>query len=83
LELRGLIETHKGIGPFVKKGARKKSIGVCREILIPRFFETVQEAKAAGMGEKWVVEFIGESYTSDSGLYGETPPTVRKLAKGR
>ena len=83
LEVMGLIYTRRGMGCFIKKGLESKCKEVCRTRIIKHLHEVAQEAKAAGIPKKDLVELIGKSFASDSTPYGDVPPSVTAVIKKR
>jgi GntR family transcriptional regulator len=81
LEVMGLIFTRRGMGCFIKKGLESKCKEVCRGRIIRHLHEVAQEAKAAGLPKKDLVELITKSFASDSTPYGDIPPSVQALIK--
>lgn len=81
LEVMGLIYTRRGMGCYINKGIDRKCRESCRAHIISRLHEVVQEAKAAGISKKDIVEVINKSYSVDSSPYGEVPTSVMALAK--
>ena len=81
LEVMGLLYTRRGMGVFINKNVESKCREECRRRIINRLHEVTSEAKAAGMPKKDIAEVIDKSFSLDSPLYGETPPTLLTLAK--
>lgn len=81
LEVMGLIYTRRGMGCYINKGIDRKCRESCRAHIISRLHEVVQEAKAAGISKKDIVEVINKSYSVDSTPYGEVPASVMALTK--
>lgn len=81
LEVMGLLYTRRGMGVFVNKGIEGKCREECRRRIISRLHEVVAESKAAGMTNREIDEVVAKSFSTDSGLYAETPSTVTALAK--
>ena len=81
LEVMGLIYTRRGMGCYINKGIDRKCRESCRAHIISRLHEVVQEAKAAGISKKDIVEVISKSYSVDSTPYGEVPASVMALTK--
>ena len=81
LEVMGLLYTRRGMGVFINKNVESKCREECRRRIINRLHEVTSEAKASGMPKKDIAEVIDKSFSLDSPLYGETPPTLLTLAK--
>lgn len=81
LEVMGLIFTRRGMGCFIKKGLEHKCKEVCRTRIVKHLHEVTQEAKAAGLAKKDLMDLMSKSFASDSTPYGEIPPTVNALIK--
>jgi GntR family transcriptional regulator len=81
LEVMGLIYTRRGMGCFINKGVRDKCREDCYARIIKRVHEVVQEAKAAGLSKKFLVDIIGKSLAVEAELYGDVPKEVVALIK--
>jgi len=81
LEVMGLLFTRRGMGVFINKGVESKCREECRKRIIGRLHEVVAESKASGMSQKDILDIIEKSYSLESVLYGETPPSLLGLAR--
>lgn len=81
LEVMGFIYTRRGMGCFIEKGVTDQCRRDCRDRLIRRTHEVVQEAKAAGIPKKFLNDVVSASMASKAELYGETPKEVLALLK--
>jgi GntR family transcriptional regulator len=81
LEVMGVINTRRGMGVFVNKGAEAKCRENSRRRIIGRLHEVVCEAKAAGMIAREIKEVCEKSYASDAAPYAEAPQTVLALVQ--
>jgi len=75
LEVMGLVYTRRGMGVFINKGVEAKCRDATRNEIKGKLFESVCEAKAAGMTLKEVKQVMQESYASDASPY-EVPGTA-------
>lgn len=81
LEIVGLIESRKGVGVFVRKGADKKCRASCLREISGRLHEVVQEAKAAGLEKRAMQELFRLCYAIEGPPYRPPPKSILKLAK--
>jgi len=83
LQVMGYVYAVRGSGVFVKKGIEGQCRELVRQRIIERLHEVVAEAKAAGMTSTKTKEIARKSYSSDAGLYAETPKSLLALAKSK
>jgi len=83
LEVMGYLYTRRGMGVFIEKGIEAKCREKCRLNIIGRLHEVIAEAKAAGMSASEIKDIVQKCLALDAGPYGETPPEVVALAKGK
>ena len=75
LEVMGLVYTRRGMGVFINKGIEAKCREAARGDITRKLFESVSEAKAAGMTLKETKQVMEASYAS-----GATPYEVKEGA---
>lgn len=81
LEILGLIYTRRGLGCFVKDGAREKCEAHCRTEIVRRIHEAAREAVAAGVPKSEIKSIVNEVVKSNSAPYAPAP--ARLLAKAK
>lgn len=81
LEVMGLVRGRRGRGYFIEKAALSKIRDVCIGRIAGRLHEVVSEAKAAAIAKKDISAIIGESFSADSGPYGEIPQKLKSILK--
>lgn len=81
LEVMGLIYTRRGMGCFIQHGIRDKCKQDCHLRIAKRVHEVVQEAKAAGLPKKFLIDVVGKSFGSDAELYGTVPKELLSFVK--
>lgn len=65
LEVMGFVFTRRGKGIFVKKDADEKCREACRRRFIEGMYQTVCEAKAAGMSKGDVTKAVNEAFAQE------------------
>ena len=81
LEVMGLVNTRRGMGVYINKGIEAKCREGARGDITGKLFETVCEAKAAGMALKEVKHVMEESYASVASPYKAIEVASRRRAK--
>lgn len=81
LEVMGMIFTRRGMGCFVKDKLDGKVQEQCRTRIYRHLHEVVQEAKAAGINKKDLLEVLNKSLAADTTPYSDIPDDILALAR--
>lgn len=81
LEVMGIVYTRRGMGVYVQKGVEAKCRDAVRSQIVRKLFESVCEAKAAGLSEKEVRSVVEKLFAADSQPYASDEALVRSVTR--
>ncbi len=82
LVVMGLLYTRRGMGVFVSEDIEEKSKEDCRRRVLIRLNEVVCESRAAGFGDKEIVEIVGKVLRVKKNPYGGLAPALQSYLRG-
>ena len=82
LVVMGLLYTRRGMGVFVSKDIEEKCKEDCRRRVLVRLNEVVCESRAAGFGDKEIVEIVGKVLRVKTNPYGGLAPALQSYLRG-
>lgn len=81
LVVMGLLYTRRGMGVFVSKDIEEKCKEDCRRRVLIRLNEVVCESRAAGFGDKEIVEIVGKVLRVKKNPYGGLAPALQSYLR--
>lgn len=81
LEVMGFIFARRGLGCYISDNTQKECAKKSRAHIVTRLHEVSQEAKAASIDKKTMMDTLSASYEFSGPIYGDIPRSVTALIK--